>query len=105
MGNTVICRFRVHADREEEFRDLLRGHWPLLHGLGFVTDEGPEQYRGTDPLDGGPVYFEIFSWKSTGAMNHAHEHLEVAAIWRRMRACVVEHQGLPQWEFAHVESL
>lgn len=105
MHNTVICRFRVDEGYEEEFRDLLKGHWPLLHGLGFVTDDSPEQFRGVDPLDGGPVYFEIFSWKSAEAMNHAHEHVEVSAIWGRMRRCLVERDGFPQWEFSHVESI
>jgi hypothetical protein len=105
VSNLVICRFPVRADREDEFRDLLRGHWPLLHGLGFVTDEAPEQFRGADPLGGGAVFFEIFRWKSAEAMNHAHEHLEVSAIWSRMRACVVERDGFPQWEFSHVESI
>jgi len=101
----VICRYRVREDRERDFRELLNGHWGLLHGLGLVTDDPPQQFRGADPLDGGPLYFEIFTWRNPRAVNHAHENFEVNAIWERMRACMVERDGNPVWEFPHVRPL
>jgi hypothetical protein len=105
VSDTVICRFRVRADRAQDFEELFTAHWPLLHDLGLVTDKPSKRFRGVDPLDGGPLYFEIFTWRDQQAVDHAHEHRDVAALWDRMRGCMVEIDGLAQWEFPHVERL
>ena len=49
MANeTVVCTYRVLADREPQFVQLLRRHWLTLHDLGFVTNKQPLVLRQVD---------------------------------------------------------
>ena len=80
MANeTVVCTYRVLAEREPQFVQLLRRHWLTLHDLGFVTDEQPLVLRQVDE----PTYVEIFTWVE-GGFDRAHEHPDVLAIWKPM---------------------
>ena len=77
MANeTVICTYRVRADVEQRFAELLASHWRTLHRLGFVTDVASSIFRS---LDEPPTYVEIFSWDQ-GGFDRAHEHPDVLAI-------------------------
>ena len=96
---TVIGTFRVRADAESEFADLLGRHWSTLHELGFVTDEPSVIYRTTD---GGLAYVEIFTWAERG-YEQAREHPAVLAIWGPMDALLEERRGQPKWDFPHYE--
>jgi len=96
---TVICTYRVRADAEEPFRDLLRRHWRVLRELGFVTDERSLLFRGTDD---GLTYVEIFTWVE-GGFGRAHEHPDVLALWEAMDPLLEERDGRPKWEFPHFE--
>jgi len=96
---TVICTYRVRADAEAEFLDLLRRHWDTLHDLGFVTDEPSAVYR---ELADKPTYVEIFTWVERG-FEQAHEHPEVLAIWEPMDPLLEERDGMPRWDFPHYE--
>ena len=93
---TVICTYRVRADAEDEFRELLRRHWTTLHELGFVTDAESMVLRHLDE----PTYVEIFTWVD-GGFSHAHEHPDVLAIWEPMDPLLEERGGRPKWEFPH----
>lgn len=104
MANkTVICTYRVRADAERTFVALLASHWPVLHGLGFVTDDDPLVLRGDDD-GGGPTYVEIFTWVENG-FELAHEHPDVLAIWEPMDPLLEERDGRPKWEFPHFDSI
>jgi hypothetical protein len=96
---TVICTYRVRADEEARFVELLGRHWRTLHDLGFVTDEEPLVFRG---LDGGLTYVEVFAWVE-GGFGQAHEHPDVLAIWEPMDPLLEERDGRPKWEFPHFE--
>ena len=96
---TVICTYRVRGACEESFLALLGRHWRTLHELGFVTDEPPLTFRGTD---GGLTYVELFSWVE-GGFGQAHEHPDVLAIWEPMEPLLEERDGRPRWEFPHFE--
>jgi hypothetical protein len=98
---TVICTYRVRADAEDSFRELLGRHWRTLHGLGFVTDDAALVFRGTD---GGLTYVEIFTWVE-GGFAQAHEHPDVLAIWEPMDPLLEDRDGLPRWEFPHFEQV
>lgn len=98
---TVIAIYRVQAAREAEFLDLLRRHHPVLRGLGLATDDPPVVYRGEEK-GGGPIVFEIFSWKDAGAPDVAHRSPEVMKIWEAMGTMTEERDGRPQFEFPHV---
>ena len=83
MPNKVICQYRVAAGNEEKFESLFRSHWPTLQKLGLVTEVPAQQYKGEEQNGGQPVYFEIFDWLD-GAVDRAHEHPEVMAIFDEM---------------------
>lgn len=101
MANTVICHYRVAAGHEPAFEALLRRHWPTLRELGLVTDEPPRHYKGIEQDNGQPIYFEIFDW-CDGAVERAHEHPEVMAIWEPMDQLCEARDGKPNMEFPHV---
>jgi hypothetical protein len=100
MANqTVICTYRVRADAEGAFTELLTRHWRTLRDLGFVTGEPSVIYR---ELDDKATYVEIFTWVE-GGFEQAHEHPAVLAIWEPMDPLLEERDGRPKWEFPHYE--
>jgi hypothetical protein len=101
---TVIAIYRVRAEKEQEFFALLRQHYPVLTRLGLVTDEKPIVYRGTEH-GGGPIVFEVFTWKDGEAPATAHHSPEVGRIWEAMGTMVEERDGKPKFEFPHVTKL
>jgi hypothetical protein len=96
---TVICTYRVQADAEKRFLELLSRHWRTLRDLGFVADERSLVFRSAE---GGVTYVEIFTWVE-GGFAQAHEHPDVLAIWERMDLLLEERDGRPKWEFPHYE--
>lgn len=101
MANeTVICTYRVRAEREDEFRVLLARHWDTLHDLGFVTEERSLVFRHLDE----PTFVEVFTWVE-GGFEQAHEHPDVLAIWEPMDPLLEERHGQPKWDFPHYEQL
>ena len=104
MPNTVICHYRVARGNETKFEALLRRHWPTLHSLGLVTDVPSQQFCGEEQDNGHPIYFEIFDWLD-GAVDRAHEHPEVMAIWEPMDKLCEARGSKPNMEFPHVRKL
>lgn len=104
MSNTVICHYRVVRGNEEAFEGLLQAHWPKLKQLGFVTGAPAVHYWGEEQDNGEPIYFEIFQW-TEGAMEKAHQHPEVMAIWGPMEQLCEARAGKPSMEFPHVSLL
>ncbi|MFP6805918.1 MAG: hypothetical protein VB957_01790 [Pseudomonadales bacterium] len=101
MDNKVICHYRVTKGNEAEFEILLTKHWPVLHKLGLVTDDPSVQYKGEEQDNGQPIYYETFDWLD-GAVDRAHEHPEVMAIWESMdKLCETRGDKL-NMEFPHV---
>ena len=101
---TVLCHFRVIAEREGEFRQLLERHWPTLRKLDLVTDEASLIYRSVDKAER-PCFLEIFHWKSDEAVRVAHDHPDVQAVWEPMMPLCEARDGLPAMEFPHAERL
>jgi len=101
MAETVICHYRVAPGNEARFEALLADHWPTLRRLGLVTDTPPQHFRGQEQDNGQPIYFEIFDWQD-GAVERAHEHPEVLAIWEPMDTLCESRGGKPNMEFPHV---
>jgi hypothetical protein len=102
MPNTVICHYRVAPGNEPSFEALLNDHWPTLHRLGLVTDHPPAQFKGQEQDNSRPIYYEIFHWHD-GAVDRAHEHPEVMAIWEPMDQLCEARGGKPNMEFPHVQ--
>jgi hypothetical protein len=104
MAHKVICHYRVAAGNEAAFEELLHRHWPTLHKLGLVTDEPPQQFKGTEQDNGQPIYFEIFDWRE-GLTKPPSEHPEVMAIWEPMDQLCEQRGGKPNMEFPHVRPI
>jgi hypothetical protein len=100
--NTVVATYRVRADREARFQGLLEKHHPTLRRLGLASASPPHIYRGMEE-GGGPIYFEIFTWRDARAVQEAHVHPEVQAIWEPMGECVEDRKSGPRFAFPHVE--
>ncbi len=99
-NETVICTYRVRADQEERFRELLGSHWSTLRELEFVTAEDSLVFRSLE--DDAPTYIEIFTWVA-GGFDRAHDHPDVTAIWEAMEPLLEERDGRPRWEFPHYQ--
>ena len=101
---TVIATYRVKADQEAAFQDLLRKHFPVLQRHNLVTDAPPMIYRGEEQ-NGAPVYYEIFTWASSDSPTKAHETPDVADVWNAMGELVEDRDGRPKYEFPHVAQI
>ena len=101
MPETVICHYRVTAGNEDAFEALLNEHWPTLARLQLVTDTAPQHFKGREQDNDQPIYFEIFEWRD-GAVDRAHEHPEVMAIWEPMDTLCESRGSKPNMEFPHV---
>ena len=101
---TVIAIYRVQPEREKDFFETLRKHYPALKSVGLVTDDVPIVYRGVE-RDGRPIVFEIFSWTDAEAPNTAHQLPEVMAVWEPMGSMLEPRDGKPKMEFPHVDKL
>ena len=104
MPETVICHYRVSSGNEARFEVLLNEHWPTLQRLGLVTDQPPQHFKGAEQDNGQPIYFEIFEWQD-GAVDRAHEHPEVMAIWEPMDTLCEARGSKPNMEFPHVNRI
>ena len=79
----ILCRYRVKAGKEQEFQQILSGHWKVLHDAGLSTDEPARLHRGTD--QGGNIAFvEQFSWKNEASAGMAHQTAAVMKVWEPM---------------------
>ncbi len=101
-SQTVLCHYRVIAEREAEFRQLLERHWPTLRELDLVTDAKSQIFRCVDNK-GRPWFLEIFHWKNAEAVRLAHEHPDVQAVWEPMMPLCEGRDGLPAMDFPHAE--
>jgi hypothetical protein len=101
---TVLCRFTVKPACEKDFVKVLCRDWPSLLRLSLATKDEPVVYRHVDET-GGPVYFQIFNWRSAEAANAAHTIPLVMQSWSSMDPLLEERAGHAKWEFPHVEQV
>ena len=101
-AETVFCFYRVRTGKEKALLDLIWRHDVTLRKLGLVTDEPMTVYRGADE-QGRPFLVKFFAWKSAKALEVAHQHPEVLALWERMDPQCEARDGRPNMEFPHVE--
>lgn len=77
MGRIVIGVYAPKAGKYEELLQLVKGHVPLLRRLELATVRPATVMRSAQDN----VILEIFEWKSPEAMEAAHSHPEVLAMW------------------------
>ncbi|HJL02594.1 MAG TPA: antibiotic biosynthesis monooxygenase [Polyangiaceae bacterium LLY-WYZ-15_(1-7)] len=80
-GRIVIVAYRPKAGREETLRRLVREHVPRLRAQGLVTEREPVLMEAAD----GTVV-EVFEWASKEAIEAAHTHPAVQALWGEFAA-------------------
>jgi hypothetical protein len=73
----VIAAYRAKPGCEKALDALMREHVPTLKRLGLVAETPTTTLRAAE----GEIV-EIFAWKP-GAVEKAHRHPEVAALWRK----------------------
>ncbi len=80
MGDLVIVAYRPKPGCDDALLALTRDHVPALRRLGLVTDRAPVIMRSRAGL-----IVELFEWQD-GAIDAAHTHPAVLAMWERYAA-------------------
>lgn len=101
----VMCNYRVKAGEEAAFEAVLATHWSTLRDLELVTPMPPAFYLGVEQGIEGPLFVEIFEWVDRDAVERAHTHPAVSAIWERMGQLCEDRAGRPMLEFPHFRQL
>ncbi len=98
----VFALYRPHAGKDVEMLQAVAKHYPVLRKLELITDRAPVVARASD----GSIV-EVFEWISEDAVQKAHEHPEVAAVWESMGkvGAIAALSSLPeiQHPFPHFE--
>ncbi len=104
MGILVICSYRPHPGHEQEARDLMAAHVPLLRQHGLIT--GRPVVQGI-AKDGELV--EIFEWESVEKSRSAPTIAEIGNHWKAMSAVMdfvpMAQLAECQHAFAHFEPI
>ena len=85
-GSSAAFQARVAAN----MLDTVRRHVPTLQRLGLATDRLPTTLQAADG-----TLLEVFEWASAQAIQAAHAHPEVQAMWAEFDAAC-EHVALSQ---------
>ena len=75
----VFALYRPHEGKDAELRRLIVQHLPVLRRLEMITDRPPVLVRSKNG-----TYIEVFEWRSAAMSGRAHEHPEVAGLWKAM---------------------
>jgi hypothetical protein len=81
VSSIVIACYRPKAGQEAAVRALVQTHVPRLRALDLVTDRVPIVMQARDG-----AILEVFEWRSQAAIDAAHRHPEVHAIWNEFAA-------------------
>ena len=82
MGHMVIVCYRPIAGKEADLLREVKAHVPTLRRLGLATARPALAMRASDG-----TIVEVFEWVSQAAVDAAHKHPEVLAMWGRFGAC------------------
>jgi quinol monooxygenase YgiN len=80
MGRIVIGVYAPKPGCYESLLQLLRDHVPLLRKLDLATVRPAIVMRSVQDQ----VILELFEWKSPAAMEAAHQHPDVLAMWGKL---------------------
>jgi hypothetical protein len=98
---TSINRYRVKADRVDEFLDVVDRHWTTLRDIELVTDREPEVYIGHERETDGPLVVEVFDWVDPDASRRAHTHPRVSEMWEAMGPRCESRNGAVSMDFVN----
>jgi hypothetical protein len=77
----VLASFRPRPGMDAALLEVVREHVPLLQRLGLATMRASLVMRAADG-----TLVEAFEWASRAAIDAAHAHPEVRALWQRFEA-------------------
>ena len=75
----VFAIYKPHNNKENELKELISKHVPILKSNNLITDRKPILVQSNNG-----IYIEIFEWKSNNSIEEAHENLEVQKLWDAM---------------------
>ena len=75
----VFAIYKPHNNKENELKELISKHVPILKSNNLITDRQPILVQSNNG-----IYIEIFEWKSNNAVEEAHENIEVQKLWDAM---------------------
>ncbi len=81
----IVCRYLLKPGKQDEFEELLVGHWQVLHDAGLATKEPARLFRASDKA-GNVAFIEMFSWREAASAQTAHETPQVMQLWEPMGA-------------------
>ncbi len=76
MGRLVIACYRPKPGQQDALRALVRTHVATLRSIGLVTSRRPIAMEAKDG-----TILEVFEWASADAIQAAHGHPVVQAMW------------------------
>ncbi len=74
----VIASYKPKSGKALELQTLLRAHLPILRSIDLVTDRESIMMEAADG-----TIVEVFEWRSQEAINSAHNHPKVLAMWAK----------------------
>lgn len=80
-GIVCIVAYRPKPGREKELLEIVRTRMPILRKEGLVTKRVPVMVRAKDG-----TIIEVSEWKSSQAIEEAHENPRVLALWDKVFA-------------------
>jgi hypothetical protein len=102
---TSVARYRVKADRVDDFLDIIDRHCAMLRELELVTDRQVEVFLGPERDTSEPVIIEIFEWVDEDASGRAHTHPAVSGVWESMGPLCESRAGGGPFEFLNLRRL
>ncbi|MGG1674415.1 antibiotic biosynthesis monooxygenase [Neobacillus sp. NRS-1170] len=76
-----MALYRPTPGNEEELMEVLKLHIPTLREEGLITDRELLTLQAEDG-----TIIEIAEWKSTEAIENAHQNPNVMAVWNKIGA-------------------
>jgi quinol monooxygenase YgiN len=81
VPRAVLASFKPKPGKEAALLEVVREHVPTLQRLGLATERPSLVMRAADG-----TIVEAFVWRSSAAIDAAHQHPEVLAMWQRFEA-------------------
>ena len=81
MGRFVIVAYTPKAGKEQQLLAAVRKHLQVLQTEQLVTDKPAYVMRAADG-----TIVEVFEWRSAQAVQQAHSHPAVQALWAEFDA-------------------
>ncbi|MEV5988550.1 MFS transporter [Streptomyces sp. NPDC052051] len=102
-GTTIIGLYQVQKGKEDQVREAIARHWPVLARHGLVTGAPAKIYQGE--WGEGTYFLEIATWTSDEALHSAFSIPEITAIWQEIKDLTVDRNGRDGVEYPAVTRL